>query len=265
MRLYNDKKNRQKKSYYNDRFYVAPQLPKDDPASDEVFAKDASALKDKFDIKEAYIQKDQLVVFVNPEDIKEVMTFLKDELDYNFLCELSANDFIDQRGEFELFYQMLSTSKRKRMRVKCSIKEKEAIESVSSVYKSADWAEREMFDMFGVIVNNHHYMKRILMPDDWSGHPLRKTYPLHGDEAAQWYEVDKIFGKEYRDIIGPEQRDAARIDKDDTKNFAKIRHEVPYGEEPSDTKTDADYQEENGVFLIKELKKEKSEVLKARR
>ena len=141
----------------------------------------------------------------------------------------------------------------------------QAIESVTSVYKSADWAEREMFDMFGVIVNNHHYMKRILMPDDWQGHPLRKSYPLHGDEAAQWYEVDKIFGKEYRDVIGPEQRDAGRIDRDDTKNFARIRHEVGYGEEPSAAKTTMEYQEEDGVFLIKELKKEKSEVLKARR
>ena len=118
MREYSEKKNLQKKPYYSDRFFVAPQLSKDDPKSDEVFAKDAAALKKKFKVKEAYIQRGQLVVFVAPEEIKEVMIFLKEELEYNILCEMSANDFLEQRGEFELFYQMLSTSKVKRMRVK---------------------------------------------------------------------------------------------------------------------------------------------------
>lgn len=68
-------------------------------------------------------------------------------------------------------------------------------------------------------------MKRILMPDDWEGFPLRKTYPLQGDEFAQWYEVDKLFGKEARDIIGPEIRDSARVDRYDTERFARLGHE----------------------------------------
>ena len=264
MRKYVDKKNVQKKPYYTDRFWVAPQIPKLDVSSDEVFASDVEALKANFEIKEAYIQRGQLVVYINASESVEVLTYLRDKLQYNFLSEHSAIDWLAKSGEFEIFYQMLSTSKRKRMRVKFFIKEKESIRTVSTIYKSADWAEREMYDMFGVIVTGHHYMKRILMPDDWFGHPLRKTYPLQGDEEASWYEIDKIFGKEYRDIIGPENRDSSRIDEDDTYNFSRIHHEVSFGTKPSKEIVETDYQEEGGVFLVKKLKKADSKILEER-
>ena len=264
MRQYKEKENVQKKPYYSDRFWVAPQLPKFDVQNDVVFEQDLAVLKEKFEIKEAYIQRGQMVVYINPNDNVDVLTTLRDELAYNFLSEHSAIDWLAKSGEFEIFYQMLSTSKRKRIRIKCFIKEKETLKSVTSVYKSADWAEREMYDMFGVIISGHHYMKRLLMPDDWYDYPLRKTYPLHGDEAAQWYEIDKIFGKEYRDVIGPEERDAARIDVDDTYRFSHIHHEVPFGAPVSQEKIVTDYQEEGGVFIVKKLKKEDAKILKER-
>ncbi len=264
MRTYQDKKDVQPKPYYTDRFWVAPQVPKEDISSDEIFANDVKELKENFDIKEAYIQRGQLVVYINANDNVEVLTFLKYKLQYNFLSELSAIDWLAKNGEFEIFYQMLSTTKRKRMRIKFFIKQKREIKTVSNIYKSADWAEREMYDMFGVIITGHPYMKRILMPDDWYGHPLLKTYPLHGDEEASWYEIDKIFGKEYRDIIGPENRDSSRIDEDDTYKFSRIHHEVDFGAEPSAEIVKTDYQEEGGVFLIKKLKKSESKILKER-
>jgi NADH-quinone oxidoreductase subunit C len=103
------------------------------------------------------------------------------------------------------------------------------------------------------------------MPDDWNGYPLRKTYPLQGDEAAQWYEIDQIFGKEYRDIIGPEIRDSALIEKENTRGYARVGHEVrfdePYSEEHSKI---GEYQEENGVWLVKKIKKSRSVTLKKR-
>lgn len=264
MRQYKEKENVQKKPYYSDRFWVAPQMPKFDVQSDTVFAQDLAVLKEKFEIVDAYIQQGQMIVYINSNDNVDVLTTLRDELSYNFLSEHSAIDWLAKRGEFEIFYQMLSTGKRKRIRIKCFIKERETLKSVTGVYKSADWAEREMYDMFGVIISGHHYMKRLLMPDDWYDHPLRKTYPLHGDEAAQWYEIDKIFGKEYRDIIGPEERDAARIDVDDTHRFSHIHHEVPFGAPVSHEKTATDYQEEGGVFIVKKLKKEDAKILKER-
>jgi NADH-quinone oxidoreductase subunit C len=263
MRRYVRKDDVQKKPYYTDRFWVAPQVPKEKVASDKVFAADLKAIKAKFKVLEAYIQVEQMVVYVNPEDNYGVLELLKKELEYTQLSEMSAIDFLSQRGEFEIFYQMLSMNKRKRIRVKCAIKKSQAIGSVEKLFRSADWSEREMFDMFGIKVNNHPYLKRILMPDDWQGHPLLKTYPLHGDEFAAWYEVDKIYGKEARDIIGPEIRDDAAIDRYDTKRFARLGHEVPYGAEiaEGEPKTKTEYQEDEGVFLIERFEKDNSTVI----
>jgi len=269
MREYKAKNNVQKKSYFSDRFYVTPQTPKKGADEDEIYAADVKALSSNFEILNSYIEIDELVVYINSKDNVKVLKFLRDELEYEMMMELSAIDYIAQKGGFDIFYEMLSLTKRKRMRVKTFIKEKEPIESVYSVFKMANWSEREMYDMYGVIITNHPNMKRILMPDDWYDHPLRKTYPLHGDEAANWYEVDKIFGKEAREEIGPEIRDGANIDRYDTQRFARLGHEVPFGTDITDGKepehTPLGYQEEGGVPLIKKLNEENSVTLKERR
>ncbi|MBD3809404.1 MAG: NADH-quinone oxidoreductase subunit C [Sulfuricurvum sp.] len=266
MRAYTPKDNVQKKPYYTDRYWVAPQVAKTDVSEDAVFAADLEAIRAKFEVLDAYIQVKQMVVVINAADNFGVIELMKNELEYNQLSELSAIDWLAKEGKFEIFYQMLSMSKRKRIRVKCKISEKESIQSVEKLFRSADWSEREMYDMFGVVVNNHPFMKRILMPDDWEGFPLRKTYPLQGDEFAQWYEVDKIFGKEARDIIGPENRDPARVDRYDTERFARLGHEVPRGTDISQGEpvTPLCYQESDGVFLIEKFDAEKSVVISDR-
>ncbi|MEN4046480.1 NADH-quinone oxidoreductase subunit C [Sulfurimonas sp. NWX367] len=263
MRAYKPKDNVQAKAYYTDRFYVAPQVPKTAVEEDEVFAADLEAIQAKFEVKEAYIQVEQMVVYINAHDIYGVLELMRDELEYTQLSEMSAIDWLAKDDTFEIFYQMLSMTKRKRIRVKYFIKNGEAVDSVEKLFRSADWSEREMFDMFGIEANNHPFMKRILMPYDWEGYPLLKTYPLEGDEFAAWYEVDKIYGKEARDIIGPELRDTARVDRYDSERFARLGHEVPKGtkitgDEPAVTHS---YQEEGGVFLIKKLDKESSVVI----
>jgi NADH-quinone oxidoreductase subunit C len=154
-------------------------------------------------------------------------------------------------------------NKRKRVRIKMSIKNGQAVNSVEKLFRSADWSEREMYDMFGIVANGHPFMKRILMPYDWQGHPLLKSYPLQGDEFAAWYEVDKIFGKEARDIVGPELRDTSRVDRYDSTRFARLGHEVPFGAEVKGDEpvTEQSYQEEGGVFLVKKLDKASSVVV----
>ena len=263
MRAYKPKDDVQAKAYYTDRFYVAPQVPKTPVEEDGVFAADLEAIKAKFEVKDAYIQVEQMVVYINAYDIYGVLELMRDELAYTQLSEMSAIDWLAKDNTFEIFYQMLSMTKRKRIRVKYFIQNGQAVDSVEKLFRSADWSEREMFDMFGIEANNHPFMKRILMPYDWEGHPLLKTYPLEGDEFAAWYEVDKIYGKEARDIIGPELRDTARVDRYDSERFARLGHEVPKGTEvtDNDSKTVQEYQEDGGVFMVTKLDKESSVII----
>jgi len=256
MRKYTPKDNVQKKSYHTDRFWTAPHVPQESVKTGTHFEDVVNVLGDL--AKEAFVSLGQLVVCIDATKNKEVLTLLRDECGYVQCSELSAVDYLAKDGEFEIFYQLLNISEASRMRVRCRIKEGEAIESITSVFKSANFAEREMFDMFGIYVNNHPYLKRILMPEDWQGHPLLKTYPLQGDEFASWYEVDKIFGKEYRDIIGPENRDPSRIDQNDTKRFSRVGYEVPFGAEPTDTPTPIEYSETVLVDYNKDSGKELS-------
>jgi len=233
MRRYVPKDNVQKKAKYTDRFWVAPRVPRE-AVEDEFFLSVLDNLKSEgIEILDSFIELKHLVIQIKPEDNVKVLKNLKEKSCFKTCVELSAVDYLAQDGEFEIFYLLLNYDQAKRVRVETRIKENQAIESVEKIYRSANFAEREMYDMFGIYVNNHSYLKRILMPDDWVGHPLLKTYPLQGDEAASWYEVDKIFGKEYRDIIGPELRDPARIDRYDTQRFARVGHEVPFGADPS--------------------------------
>jgi NADH-quinone oxidoreductase subunit C len=253
MRKYSPKNDVQKKSYHTDRFYVAPTLDKAPVANDSTFASDLSSLSNIVNIEDAYIQAGHLVIYVNSIDNISTIKHLKEIRAYDFMVELSAIDYIATKNGFEVFYEMLSTSKHKRLRVKCFVGKDDAIASVEPLFRMADWSEREMYDMYGVTVKNHPYMKRILMPDDWQGHPLLKSYPLIGDEAAQWYEVDKIFGKEARDIVGPELRDAAQVERYDTNRFARLGHEVPKGTDITNNNepdTPIRYQEEGGVQLF---------------
>lgn len=260
MRAYKAKDNVQAKPYHTDRFWVAPQVAKFDVESDEVFNADLKAIKSKFEVLEAYIQVEQMVVYIKPEDNYKVVELMRDELEYTQLTEVTAVDFLAKNGTFEVLYQMLSMNKRKRVRIKMAVEDGVKINSVEKLFRSADWAEREMYDMFGIEAKNHPFMKRILMPYDWQGFPLRKTYPLQGDEFAAWYEVDKIYGKEYRDIIGPELRDAARVDRYDSDRFARLGHEVPIGTKITgdEPETIQEYQEDGGVFLIKKFDRENS-------
>jgi NADH-quinone oxidoreductase subunit C len=257
MRKYTPKGNVQAQSYYTDRYHVVPSVPTQDVATDEVFAKQLEILSAKVEIKSAKIMLGQMIVEINHADNFKALEILKNECDYAMLSEMSAVDYLAKDGNFEVFYQMHNLKDVKRMRLVMRIEEGLAVESVVPLYKAANFAEREMFDMFGIVSNNHPFMKRILMPDDWEGHPLLKTYPLHGDEFASWYEVDKIFGKDAREAIGPENRDQTRIDRYDTKRFSRVGYEVPFGADISEGETETaieysktflvDYQKADGV------------------
>jgi len=258
MRKYIPKDNVQGKSYYTDRFWVSPRVPRV-TVEDAHFTSVINTLGDL--VKESYVEVEQLVVHIDAKDNYEVMRILKETCGYKQCSEQSAVDYLAKDGEFELFWQLLNHTEAKRVRVITRLAQGLAIESIEPLFKSANFAEREIFDMFGIKINNHPFLKRILMPDDWEGHPLLKTYPLHGDEFASWYEVDKIFGKEYRDIIGPENRDPSKINVEDTKNFSRVGYEVPFGAEYSKEEQDIEYSE----TVLVNYNKKKSKTLDERR
>ncbi|WP_121757019.1 NADH-quinone oxidoreductase subunit C [Helicobacter felis] len=223
--------NVQKQVHYSDRFYVVPPTPKT-PIVGSPYEVIFNHINYYHKVLENFIEIDTAVFVIEVSEVAQVAERLKN-LGYETLSEMSAIDFLEKRGEFELFYQFLSYlpgyANKRRLRLKAVLKKEENPPTLSHLYRSALWSEREAYDMFGIVFENHPHLKRILMPDDWVGHPLLKSYPLKGDEHAAWYEVDKIFGKEYREIIGPEQRDSARVDERDTFNFSKIGHEQSKG------------------------------------
>lgn len=220
------KANAQKSVYYTNRFDVMPTSPMLPLGESQSFLQ---ALHTP--ITQSYIQNDLTTLWVESTQILPLIRELY-ALGYDFLTEMSAIDKLEENNEFELFYLLLKLedTSSKRLKIKTKIKKGEHIASLTPLFKSANWSERECFDMFGIIFDGHPYLQRLLMPKDWVGHPLLKSYPLQGDEYAAWYEVDKIFGKEYREIIGAEQRDSARIDRNDDKNFSAISFESRYQE-----------------------------------
>ncbi len=263
MREYSKKDDVQKKSYYQDRFFIALSQENYGLEFDLIFKNDVEELEKTTLLEKSYIANNHLILEIKKADICKTLQKLK-SLSYDVLVDLSCVDYLAQDGSFEIFYELLSMEKRKRVRVKTRVLAGENIDTVSHIFKSANWSEREVYDMFGVKFLNHPNLKRLLMPDDWYDYPLKKSYPLKGDELASWYEVDKIFGKSARDIIGPENRDSSKIDRYDTTRFSRLGHEVPFGFEAKDEINDIKYQEDNQI-LVKNLKADESKTLERRK
>lgn len=263
MRKYSDKKNAQVQNYYKDRFYHAPYVKRYE-VLESVFKEDFEILKTQVEPLNSFVELDCWVIQINKEDNIKTLQMLK-TLGYLSFIEASAIDFVANKNGFEVFYQLLNLDKKLRVRVKTFVGVKERLQSITKVFKGANWSEREIYDMFGIFIINHPNLKRILMPDDWFGHPLLKSYPLKGDEFAKWYEIDKIFGKEYREVVGQEQRDPGFVDDKDTLNFARLYHEVPKGGENKELSFKQEYQEEEGIAFVKKVKRNEAKILEKRR
>ena len=122
----------------------------------------------------------QLSIRVQANRIAEICGVLKSDAEtpFNYLSDLTCVHYPDNRETpFEVVYNLYSISKNERVRLKVATNDL-GVESVTSVWPSADWPEREVYDLFGVTFHNHPDLRRILLPPDWEGHPLRKDYPL---------------------------------------------------------------------------------------
>jgi NADH-quinone oxidoreductase subunit C len=128
------------------------------------------------------IRLNELALEIDPEQILPVCEFLKKEQGFRRLSAITGVDWHPMEPRFEVVYLLHSMERRsERLRLKCRLHgDKPEIDSVTSIWAGANWYERETFDLFGVRFRNHPNLTRIMMPDEWQGHPLRKDFPVHG-------------------------------------------------------------------------------------
>lgn len=160
----------------------------------------AELIKERFvsevlDIKDF---RDQVSVIVKKGRIKEIMKYLHStpELYFDFLSDLCGVDYLGiKEPRFEVVYHLYSIKHRHMIRIKAEVPADEcSIDSVTDIWAGADWHERECFDMYGIVFNGHPDLRRILMPDDWKGHPLRKDYPLKADLGdMEWKGIKEVI------------------------------------------------------------------------
>jgi NADH-quinone oxidoreductase subunit C len=129
----------------------------------------------------------EITVTVEKKDIVAMSGFLKEELRYNLLTDVTAVDYLGQDPRFMMVYNLYSIPNKDRLRVKAPVTESDCtIDTVCGVWTTANWLEREVYDLMGITFNNHPDLRRILMTDDWVGHPLRKDYPLQGPDREPY-------------------------------------------------------------------------------
>jgi NADH-quinone oxidoreductase subunit C len=138
-------------------------------------------LRERFpDLVEA---RGEVTIVVSREELLDRLRELRsdEELSYDFLSDVTAADWPDREPRFWVAYHLSSSAHRHRVRVKVGLPSDDAlVPSVVGLFPTADWFEREVFDLFGIRFDGHPDLRRILMPDDWDGHPLRKDYGLGG-------------------------------------------------------------------------------------
>ena len=123
----------------------------------------------------------ELTAEVAPERLVEACSFLKHERQFERLSTVTAVDRYPGEPRFELVYHLHSIARNERLRLKLRVAgENPEVDSATAVWRSAEWYEREVFDLFGIRFRNHPDLRRILMPEDWEGYPLRKDYPITG-------------------------------------------------------------------------------------
>jgi NADH-quinone oxidoreductase subunit C len=147
----------------------------------------ANRIKEKFpeEVLEFVRYLDQVSVTVKKDRIADLCRYLHDNPDlyFDYLVDLCGVDYIEKRPRFEVVYNLYSIKYRHRIRLKAVVPEEDLnIDSVMPVWTGANWHERETYDMYGINFKGHPDLRRILLPEDWEGYPLRKDYPLKGTE-----------------------------------------------------------------------------------
>ena len=135
-------------------------------------------------IREAWIDRKQAILVVAREQLVEIAMYSRDDEQFDWLSDLTAVDWPKREKRFDIVLNMYSFEKNERLRLKVYSAADERVPSVQGVWATANWLEREVYDMFGVVFEGHPELKRILLPDEWQGHPLRKDYDILTQDTA---------------------------------------------------------------------------------
>jgi NADH/F420H2 dehydrogenase subunit C len=156
---------------------VLPELTAENPTALAVQAEYPEAIVD------AKIATDGLVLYIAPLQLLPVCRLLQ-QRGFERLTAVTGVDWWPRSPRFEVIYFLHSMSNNARLRLAVRLKEGESLESLCQIWRSANWYEREVIDLFGITFRNHPNPERIMMPADWEGHPLRKDYPIHGHKYS---------------------------------------------------------------------------------
>jgi NADH-quinone oxidoreductase subunit C len=142
---------------------------------------------------EVKVWRNETTVVLRPADLVRVCRFLRHDPDlaFDFLSDVTGVDRLnlpENSPRLEVVYHLYSLRHRRRLRLKVRVDEGQAVPTVTGVWETANWHEREVHDMFGVPFDGHPDLRRILMPDDWEGHPLLKDYPV--EASPKWWEEE---------------------------------------------------------------------------
>ena len=134
-------------------------------------------------VEGAKFDRDEMTIFLERGSIREACVLLKEDpaCPFNFLSDVTCVDWYPAEPRFEVVYHLLSIPKKERVRLKVRLDSASpSVDSLTPLWPGANYFEREVFDLFGIRFAGHPYMRRLLMPEDWEGHPLRKDYPVEG-------------------------------------------------------------------------------------
>jgi NADH-quinone oxidoreductase subunit C len=143
-------------------------------------------------------------IYVSRDDVPAVARALRDapDLAFTFLAELTAVDFWPREPRFELIYILVAFASRSRLRMKVRLGADDAsVSTVSGIWPAANWLEREVWDLFGIEFDGHPDPRRLLMPEDWEGYPLRKDYPVQIQMTPRSSEALQVTAEEFRATV----------------------------------------------------------------
>jgi NADH-quinone oxidoreductase subunit C len=134
--------------------------------------------------REATLDRKQAIVLVAADRLRDIARHCRDEEKFDMLVDLTAVDWPKREKRFDIILNLYSFAKNERLRLKAHAAENEPVPSVVEVWAAANWLERECYDMFGIVFEGHPDLRRILLPDEWEGHPLRKDYDILKQDTA---------------------------------------------------------------------------------